>query len=331
MYQPFDANEWTGRVDAEEGPGGLRWHQVVRGASPGSHGAAAEESPGVALLGFASDLGVARNHGRIGAAAGPAALRGQLGNLPAMLAVPLYDAGTVTSDASQPSALEDGQTEYASQVARLLSGGNTVIGLGGGHEIAWASYQGLREYHASAPPQTANVGVLNFDAHLDLRKALPAGTSGTGFRQILTASGTNSNTRVLYGCVGVSAASNTAALFDYAASVRAALLYDSECSADAVRAFVYDFVRGLDELYLTICLDVLPAAIAPGVSAPAALGIAPAALIAGLHAAGDACRTGGNRVRVADVAELNPDYDIDGRTARTAARLVFELAAMMSV
>jgi arginase family enzyme len=35
----------------------------------------------------------------------------------------------------------------------------------------------------------------------------------------------------------------------------------------------------------------------------------------------------GSKLLVADVAELNPRCDTDGRTARAAARLVYELAA----
>jgi arginase family enzyme len=31
---------------------------------------------------------------------------------------------------------------------------------------------------------------------------------------------------------------------------------------------------------------------------------------------------------MADVAELNPRHDLDGRTARVAARLVYEIAAI---
>jgi arginase family enzyme len=35
----------------------------------------------------------------------------------------------------------------------------------------------------------------------------------------------------------------------------------------------------------------------------------------------------GSKLLVADVAELNPRRDADGRTARAAARLVYEFAA----
>ena len=57
---------WTGRIDPE--PDSPRWHQRIRALSEDSQ-------PGLALLGFACDEGVRRNHGRVGAAEGPAALR----------------------------------------------------------------------------------------------------------------------------------------------------------------------------------------------------------------------------------------------------------------
>src|SRR5699024_1423972 len=78
-----------------------------------------------------------------------------------------------------------------------------------------------------------------------------------------------------------------------------------------------DFAHDLDVLYLTIDLDVLPAAVAPGVSAPAGLGVETALVAAAVRAA---AATG--TLALLDVVELNPALDIDGRTARTAARLV---------
>jgi formiminoglutamase len=55
-----DMSDWRGRVDAVDGDAGRRWHQVVRPAS-------AATNAGVALLGLASDAGVRRNNGRVGA------------------------------------------------------------------------------------------------------------------------------------------------------------------------------------------------------------------------------------------------------------------------
>jgi formiminoglutamase len=83
-------------------------------------------------------------------------------------------------------------------------------------------------------------------------------------------------------------------------------------------------------VYLTLCLDVLPPAVAPGVSAPSGLGVALHRVVALLEDALAACGHGrpGSKLLLADIAELNPRFDPDGRTARTAARLAYEIAAI---
>lgn len=301
---------WQGRVDAADGAAARRWHQVVR--PRGSDMAA------VALQGFACDAGVARNHGRVGAAAGPAAIRRALANLAAHDIGPVDDLGDV---ACEGDALEAAQESYAASAAAALSSGSLVIGLGGGHEIAYASYLALShllEYSASRDP----IGVINFDAHFDLRGDERA-TSGTPFRQALE-HGRARGRDVGYHCLGISRYSNTAALFERARALGVSWVEDLELRADrfaeleqGLRAFLARYPR----IYLTVCLDVLPAAVAPGVSAPAALGVDPA-LVARLVEV----IIGSGQVAIADVAELNPRFDPDDRTARIAARFVAQLA-----
>jgi formiminoglutamase len=95
---------------------------------------------------------------------------------------------------------------------------------------------------------------------------------------------------------------------------------DEQClaaGAEGITRFVEEFTAQLDVLYLTIDLDVLPAAVAPGVSAPAAHGV-PLPLIAAAVRA--AAATG--KLALLDVVELNPSLDVDSRTARAAARLI---------
>jgi formiminoglutamase len=82
-----------------------------------------------------------------------------------------------------------------------------------------------------------------------------------------------------------------------------------------------EFIADVDHVYLTVCLDVLPAAVAPGVSAPAARGV-PLGVVEPLV---DVVVASG-KLRVADVAEMNPRFDVDGRTAAVAARLVARIA-----
>ena len=90
-------------------------------------------------------------------------------------------------------------------------------------------------------------------------------------------------------------------------------------SADAAGALLEGVLGACDRLHLSVDLDVLPAAVAPGVSAPAGFGVELSVVRAVVRRAAASGRLG-----VLEVAELNPAFDVDGRTARTASRLVDE-------
>ncbi|MEJ2602169.1 MAG: formimidoylglutamase [Gammaproteobacteria bacterium] len=307
MWTPADFTLWQGRSDP--GEGALRWHQVIREPEAAR--------PGVCLLGFASDLGVRLNRGRVGAAGGPDAMRRAMAGLPARHGVPIYDAGTIVV----AEDLAAGQAAYADRTAALLGEGHAVLGLGGGHEIGWATYQGLASHLEGSGG--GRIGIVNFDAHFDLRDPREGGTSGTPFRQIADDCGRR-GIGFHYLCLGVSEAANTRALFDYADVAGARYLTDLECTPEAAAPMLEALVSETDALYVTVCLDALPAAVAPGVSAPAALGIAPEFVVRCLRHLRAVSAAGA--WRVADIAELNPVHDPDGRTARTAARIAWELS-----
>lgn len=85
-----------------------------------------------------------------------------------------------------------------------------------------------------------------------------------------------------------------------------------------------DFIdRVIDQnemIYTSLCLDVFSAAYAPGVSATQPLGLSPwhiIPLIRQLAASG--------KVLSYDIVELSPRYDIDHRTAKLAASLIYEI------
>ncbi|RPI15306.1 MAG: formimidoylglutamase [Lysobacterales bacterium] len=316
----LDRSVWTGRTDPEDGDLGRRWHHVIRPVAP---------EPGVALVGFACDAGVSRNRGRAGAAAGPLALRRMLANLAWHGADPprLYDAGDV---ACVDDALETAQDAYADRIAALLHARHFPIGLGGGHEIAWGAYQGLARA-LEGDSRLERLGIVNFDAHLDLRIGPQPGrgTSGTPFLQI-AGSRAAAGLPFRYLCLGLSRPANTRALLERAAGLGVEIVEDVEAGRSPAEARLERFVAESSAIYLTFCLDVLPPAVAPGVSAPSSLGIALHRAVELLRRVLDHCRHGrpGGKLLLADVAELNPRHDPDGRTARTAARIVHELAAL---
>jgi formiminoglutamase len=305
---------WQGRVDTLDGELGKRWHQIVRQ----SDDAAAD----VTLIGFACDAGVARNHGRIGASKGPAAIRTALGNMPVHACTSIADAGDVSCQpANDGDGLEEAQQELAAQLAWILAGGSLPIALGGGHEIAYSSFSGLAR-HLEQQESKPRIGVINLDAHFDLRMADRA-SSGTPFRQIAEDCARR-GWDFHYCCLGVSRFANTEALFQRARELEVTWRLDEEMGLhhhDATLATLNEFLAGVDHVYFTTCLDVLPAAVAPGVSAPAARGVG----LELIEAIADAV-AGSGKLRLADIAEMNPAHDIDQRTARVAARLVARIA-----
>lgn len=303
------ARPWSGRDD---GPGAenLRWHHAV-----GLDAGAAE--PGdVAFVGFASDEGVRRNKGRQGAAQGPDALRRALASMALPQPLRALDAGDVVVDGD---ALEAGQQRLGAAVAHLIDAGHPVVVLGGGHEVAYGTYSGLERTRAVRAG--GRLGVLNLDAHFDLRDdARPS--SGTPFLQMARNEARHGRD-LNYSVLGISQAANTETLFRTAESLGVRYLPDTECGLldlARVEAFTDAFLAGCDLVHLTIDLDVLPAAVAPGVSAPAAYGV-PMEVVERVCARVAAS----GKLVVCDVAELNPDFDVDARTARAAARLVHRI------
>ncbi len=305
----IDMSVWQGRVDEAEGALGRRWHQVMQ---PLSSGTAADAT---VLLGFACDAGVARNHGRVGAVEGPLAIRRALRNMPLHECTRLADGGDIRCEGD---ALEAAQSALGVAVAQQLDVGRFPLVLGGGHEMAWGSFKGLATHLARAEG-TPRVGIVNFDAHFDLRRDV-RGTSGTPFLQIAQdCEGRGWEFR--YACLGVSRYANTEALFARARELRVLSQIDESLDAAHFMPALLAFVAEVDDVYLTVCLDVLPAAVAPGVSAPAARGVGLDVLEPLIEAV---CASG--KVRLADIAEMNPRFDIDGRTAAVAARIVARIA-----
>ncbi len=331
---------WRGRDDSAEQGDTRRLFQIVERQ-------AAHYPPGCpVLIGFACDAGVIRNQGRPGARSGPQAIRRMLAGLPAHDMSLLQDAGDVSCEGD---ALEAAQAAFGRKVCEILDAGARPVTLGGGHEIAWASFQGLYRHlngpacglaaiteadRAVARPLLSEAGqdasgragsilIVNLDAHFDLRTSRP-GNSGTPFDQIL-AHCRQHGQAVHYAVFGISRLANTAGLFQHARDLGVTCVEDIAMQERHLEARLADLdalIGQADHIHLTIDLDCLPASVAPGVSAPAAFGMpltVVEAFIRHIKASG--------KLRLADLAEMNPEHDIDGHTARIAARLAWLLLA----
>lgn len=305
---------WTGRQDS---PLAERFYQHVQCVDIHKQKLPAKsQKQAVGFVGFCSEEGIKRNMGRLGSRKGPEEIRKHLSNLAFHFDdVRLYDFGDITC---RNGSLETAQQQLAKLVNELLQKNIKPILLGGGHEIAWGHYQGI---HQAFPKE--NIGIINFDAHFDLRPVLEGGkgTSGSSFLQI--AEHCKQELKEFnYFCIGIQQASNTSSLFKTAKQLGTEVIFADEIHNSPPETFFHqidEFVAQCDKLYVTVCLDVLATAFAPGVSAPQALGLQPWQVIAILQHLAHS-----DKLISFDIAELSPPHDMNGMTASLAAGLVSE-------
>ncbi len=267
------------------------------------------------LIGFPCDEGVRRNGGRPGAARAPDAIREALYRLTTWDGVSGIDlAGAGVLDLGNLRVggdLEAAQRLLGEAVDGVLRAGAVPVVLGGGHETAYGHYLGYVFAEV-------DVGIVNVDAHLDVRPYTSGGHSGSPFRQAI-----EHPERPLrpgaYAVVGAQRQSVARAHAEYVARHRGRVHWlPSLPPADwAVRVVAEELDQATaasTPVLLTVDADAFRQAHVPGTSAPSAVGLdgeawPEFALRAGRHAA----------VRSVELVEVNPAYDRDGQTARWAA------------
>lgn len=215
-------------------------------------------------------------------------------------------------DLSQPGVWEDAgdlpkeptHAQIAGAIGNIIEQGRTVLALGGDHAVAFP----LVEAHAR---RRAPFSIVQFDAHPDLYDEFDGNRESHAcpFARIMEAGYASSLTQI-----GIRAA--TPAQHAQAArfGVRQFSPYELEQAAAALP-------KG--DVYVSIDLDALDPAYAPGVSHREPGGLSTRDVVGLLrHIPG--------RVIGADVVELNPVCDVHGLTAPVAAKLVGELIALMA-
>lgn len=298
---------WQGRFDGEE-PLFHRVFQRVKEESNYDH----ISTNDFVLHGFAVDEGVKRNKGRVGAKDAPDIIRKNMSNFPVVLPdFSLLDFGNITCDDQN---LESAQNILAENVSKVLTKGGKSLVLGGGHEVTFAHYSGIRK----AFPDK-KIGIINIDAHFDNRQPENGvgPSSGTGFWQIAQEGKIHS----LH--IGIQRNSNTLKLFDTAHQLGMKYILADELffeNLPSIYQRIDDLLNEVDVVYLTICMDVFNASIAPGVSASAYNGIFADTTL--MHFYRHILKS--QKLIALDVAEVNPSYDIQDRTARLAACLANE-------
>ncbi|WP_434777845.1 formimidoylglutamase [Neisseria sp. Ec49-e6-T10] len=310
-WSPVSTKIWRGRDDSLESTVARRLFQTIQIAHTFTPQYFRNQ---VALLGFECDEGVRLNKGRPGAKEAPDFIRKAMANLAAHLDHDkIVDLGNLEA---AENGLEHAQSVLAEHIRQCHQWNMKTVVLGGGHETAYG--HGLGVYHAYP---NAKIGIINFDAHLDIRKTKQA-SSGTPFKQLADYC-IEAQRPFNYMCVGANLSTNTQALLDVAQELDVQILWDTECQQanfPSVVERVNKFIDSVDIVYLTIDLDALPSNTMSAVSAPATLGVQFHFLLALAEEIKNS-----KKVRAVDFVEYNPSLDTQALCAKVAARFVWQM------
>ena len=287
---------WNGKIDSFE-EDDLKLWQVVKDISE------VQEKGGVCFVGYDTEDGILRDEGVVGAAEGADAIRKGLSELPSIKNLRIYDYGNL-----EKKTLEEAQEEYSEKIADIYSKGLFPIGLGGGHDIVYGAYKGIRK----AFPDK-KIGIISFDAHLDIKSYDERMTSETSFKKIL-----DEDKNVEYAITGFQRLENSRSLIRNA-DEKGVLVLEEEYPEEFTISSLKSFVKKMDIVYVTICMDVFDGAAAPGVSFPTVLGMDSKKGRRILRALMET-----KKVVCLDFAEINPRYDVANRTSRLAGYMIYE-------
>lgn len=259
---------------------------------------------GLGLLGLADDHGVRLNGGRPGAAEGPDAFRAALAGYGAAdsaalegFVVPVLDFGNIIPGDS----LAETHARVTDTVAAMLDAGLMPVGIGGGHDMTFPEVRAVIDRLLG--PKDLTLDGVYFDAHLDVREDEG---SGMPFRRLIEHGGIGR--LQLFG-------------FDPLSNTPAHLRWFEGNGGELADWSPAQWPRAQAQ-FVSICLDVVDMAQAPGVSAPHPAGW-PAQRLA------DYTEAAGRMPSVCcfDIMELSPPHDESGRTARLAAYLFMRFLA----
>ncbi|MFX1562966.1 MAG: formimidoylglutamase [Promethearchaeota archaeon] len=270
--------------------------------------------PGYGLLGVPFDAAI---QGRKGARKGPQAIRDNFRFYSVYdwdkdfeLKTTVFDFGDMELDTD---SIEAAHEKIALQVGKIRAADLTPVILGGDHSITYASVKGIKR-------DSKRLGVINFDAHLDLRESIGIITSGTPFRRLI-------DDEIILPDdlleVGIQNFKN-ARYYRRFAEERGITVVPLRRIRDkgieeALKDPLEKMAKRVDEIFISIDMDVIDQNFSPGVSAATSYGMSPWELVEAIRQLSPHPKMIGM-----DVLETSPQFDRQNQTANLAAYLVIE-------
>ena len=276
--------------------------------------------PDVAIVGAPYDNSVTN---RPGARFGPRALRTQAyeaGTYHLDLGIEIFDWLEVVDfgDAHCPH----GQTDVSfanirARVNEVSRRGIVPIILGGDHSITWPAATAVADHYGFG-----KVGIVHFDAHADTADIIDGNLAshGTPMRRLIESGAVLGRNFIQVGLRGYWPGQD---VFEWMheQGMRWHLMNDiwERGFAAVLDDAVNQALEGADVLYVSVDIDVLDPAFAPGTGTPEPGGMNPADLLRAVRK----LAMSANMVAM-DVVEVSPPYDVSDVTVNNAHRVVFE-------
>jgi formimidoylglutamase len=296
--------------EPQQDPNDLRVKNIIMPAS--------EDRPiEIGIIGVPFDKAVSLGGGREGSMLAPFAIRKALQKYGTTFniekKIDISDLNIVDfGDVAVTEDISETHRRITAAVDHLLTKGILPIVIGGGHDISIGTVRALSEIHSG------EIGGINIDAHFDVREIADNRiTSGTPFRKLLESGLLKGKNFVE---IGAHDNLNSRTYYDYLISKKVSVFTLSDVVA-GIPATMENALKiagsNTRSAFVSIDIDSVAQCFAPGSSAPDAWGFNPEqirelAFLAGVS----------NAVKLLDIVEINPMYDVDNRTARLGASII---------
>ncbi len=229
--------------------------------------------------------------------------------------VQVVDAGDVPVT---PFSIDSAMEQIAGHGSDLLTGGRKVVSIGGDHTIALPMLRAVVREHGP-------VALVHFDAHLDTWDTYfdAPTTHGTIFRRAFEENLLVEDHSIHVGTRGPLYGQSD---MDDDKSFGFRTIRASDVDVLGVNGAIDAIVDRAEHLpvYLSVDIDVLDPAFAPGTGTPEAGGLTSRELLRVLRGLGNL------NLVAADVVEVAPAYDHAEMTSIAAATVIFDLITLMA-
>lgn len=274
----------------------------------------------VVIIGIPEDRGILANKGRIGAAKGPDVVRKRLYKLTPGFNMDfdrfrVIDVGNIST---KELTLEEVHMAATEAIAEVVSRGGLPVVIGGSHDLTYPCLEGLV---TGATLKKDSLGLINVDAHLDVRTDENGINSGTSFYRALTQLPNKALSGSALVEFGIQEPYNSPYYYNWVKKQGVSVFTLKEVSERVMESFIQAMSIASKKgrtVALSLDIDAVRSTEAPGASASNPSGLKAPELDKIAYLAGRS-----SQIRYLDIMEVSPPLDEGLRTASLAASALF--------